>query len=641
MSVQAGIWNFDGRPVDRAFLERSSYGLAEYGPDGEHIHAEDEVMLLYRPFYTTAESRFEKQPFVTATNKVFTWDGRLDNRDELLSAIGNELQDDRSDVAIVAAALERWGLGCLRQFVGDWALCIWDPVAKQLIMARDYIGTRPLFYYAQPKRVVWCSHLGSLVSSGDHFTISEEYIAGYLAFHPDADLTPFRELKSVPPASLVRIASGVTKVNSYWSLDSGPATIRYSCDAEYEEQYRHLFRQAVRRRLRSDSTVLAELSGGLDSSSIVCMADDLLTKGQAEAPGLDTFSYYDSQEPQEDDFIHLTRVEERRGRQGFRIDLNGQGDSLPFDCRSFSATPGFGTRAEVKIAMNDIVRSRRYRIVLTGTGGDEMNGQALEPSVLMADLFVNFRLIDLCKQLTTWSLLTRRPWIELLTETLGQLLPTAIRSRLSEQGRVEPWVDSNFAMQQHLSLRQMLPLKGIWFFRPAARDALQAVVALSRQLTNHTPPPLELRYPYLDRTLVEFLSAVPLEQLLRPGQRRSLMRRALNSLLPPEIIARKTKASAGRCYSLSLEKHWAEVEKVLTSPITERFRFVTRDKFENALLAMKNGQFPKRSLRLLKALSLELWLRDLTAHNVIRDMSQKKEGGENNAVHKTTTCCPG
>src|SRR5256885_4258588 len=91
--------------------------------------------------------------------------------------------------------------------------------------------------------------------------------------------------------------------------------------------FRNLFRQSVRRRLRSDSPVLAELSGGLDSSSIVCMADDILATGGAETPRLDTLSIYDKTEPNGDDWIYFRKIEEKRGRPGVHIDGSKMGSS--------------------------------------------------------------------------------------------------------------------------------------------------------------------------------------------------------------------------------------------------------------------------------------------------------------------------
>ncbi len=116
------------------------------------------------------------------------------------------------------------------------------------------------------------------------------------------------------------VRNGSLSVERYWRF-SPKSRIRYKTDAEYEEHFRDLFRRAVRRRLRSDSPVLAELSGGLDSSAIVCMADNILAHERAHTPRIDTPSYYDLSEPMGDDFFYFTKVEAKRGRAGFHFDL--------------------------------------------------------------------------------------------------------------------------------------------------------------------------------------------------------------------------------------------------------------------------------------------------------------------------------
>ena len=204
MSVHAGIWNLDGKPVQRENLARIGQAIAEYGPDGETTYSDGPMGMLYRPFHTTSESRFEHQPLVSDSGKVFTWDGRLDNRDELIPQVLQSLRGDHTDAAIVAAAFDRWGKGCFPKLVGDWGLAIWDSREQELILARDYMGIRHLFYYRKPRRITWCNHLVPLALCGDHFTLCDEYIAGFLASDPDAHLTPYREIRSVPPGKYVR-----------------------------------------------------------------------------------------------------------------------------------------------------------------------------------------------------------------------------------------------------------------------------------------------------------------------------------------------------------------------------------------------------------------------------------------------------
>src|SRR5438309_11992255 len=101
MSVQAGIWNFDGKPVEEGELTRIGQAVAEFGSDGEMTHLDGPLGMFYRPFHTTVESRLECQPYLCNGGMVITWDGRLDNRDELIMQLGGS-PADVSDVAIVA-----------------------------------------------------------------------------------------------------------------------------------------------------------------------------------------------------------------------------------------------------------------------------------------------------------------------------------------------------------------------------------------------------------------------------------------------------------------------------------------------------------------------------------------------------------
>src|SRR6267378_8142565 len=339
MSGMAGLCFYDGRPVEQERLLRISQGLAEYGPDECNQWILGSVGMVYRPFFTTTESRQEKQPYTSRRGKLLMWDGRLDNREDLVRELGGHLLCEQADVAIVACAYESWGPETFVRLIGDWALSIWDPAENTVVLARDYAAVRRLYYHATRQSVVWCTHLAPLVIASDgKLEVNEEYVAGYLVRHADASLTPYKNVQAVPPGSWVKFDNGKIITHAYWSLQ--PKSLRYRSDAEYEEHFRHLFRQAVRRRLRSDSPILAELSGGLDSSSIVCMADDILAKGGAEAPGLDTTSRYDSEEPSCDERPYFSKVEEKRGRAGFHVSVTNYLKSFPLRFHEFVAVPG-------------------------------------------------------------------------------------------------------------------------------------------------------------------------------------------------------------------------------------------------------------------------------------------------------------
>src|SRR6267154_422417 len=278
MSVQFGSWNLDGRKADRQYLAKAGEMLAPYGPDGRGAYIKDNVGILYYAFHTTRESRKEAQPCVTPSGAVPTWDGRLDNREELVRELREVLTISATDVEIVAAAYEAWGTACFARLIGDWALSVWDPRNRLLILAKDPIGTHPLYYRFNKDQVAWSTILDPLVLlAGKTFALEEEYIAGWLSFFPATHLTPYVGVHSVPPSCFVRLEAGRQTSNMYWDFDPSKI-IRYRTDAEYEEHFRAVFAEAVRRRLRSGSPVLAELSGGMDSSSIVCMADTIIAR---------------------------------------------------------------------------------------------------------------------------------------------------------------------------------------------------------------------------------------------------------------------------------------------------------------------------------------------------------------------------
>src|SRR5882762_8975357 len=428
MSAQAGVWNFDGKPVDESFLAKLSLAIEPYGPDGGSAYTDGSLALVYRAFHTTLESRLERQPQFSPQGAVITWDGRLDNRDELIPLLWDAIAADQTDAAIVGAAFERWGTDCFRRLIGDWALSIWRPLERELLFACDYMAIRHIFYYPRKDRIWWSTDLSPLLLlSGDEFHIEDDYIAGYFAHDPDAHLTPYREVCEVPPGQFVRVRNnGTVSIHRYWSINP-KSQIRYKTDAEYEEHFRQLFRRAVSRRLRTDTPVLAELSGGLDSSSIVCMADDILANEGAQTPRLDTLSYFDKTEPNGDDWTYFRKVEAQRGRAGIHIDgsrLGTSPDSLA--CTDFCPLPGalgFGQTLDTERA--DAVRRGRYRAVLSGIGGDEFTGGVPDPRSLLGDLIVQGKFVALARQIIAWSLIKRRPWIQLLWQSTIDLLPVS------------------------------------------------------------------------------------------------------------------------------------------------------------------------------------------------------------------------
>lgn len=621
MSVQAGIWNFDGRPVDRALIESYSQRLARCGPDGEGAFFDGPIGMLYRPFHTTTDSRRERQPHVSPLGNVITWDGRLDNREELAAQLTERPIIMMTDIEVVAAAFDRWGPKCFAKFIGDWAFAGWNLRERALTLAVDYMAIKHLHYYLQSDKIAWCTELAALVlQSGDQFDLDDEYVAGYLASNPSPGRTPYLQIRSVEPGHFVRIHAGQAVSSAHFKFNRS-LKIRHKTDAEYEEHFRDVFRQAVRRRLRSDAPILADLSGGLDSSSIVCMADDILAREGAETLRLDTHSFYDLGEPSGDDLQYFTLVEKNRGRAGHHLNVGVYSNSILPDTRSFAATPGrLGSAPELELERSRIWRSGGYSVRLSGIGGDEMLGGVPDPCPELADLIVQMRPLQFLRQTVAWSLIKRKPWIHLALQSAMLLLPATVMARTMQQGKVAPWFDADFAARFKLSRRQLgaLDRYGLWL--PSRQEIARTVMVMSRRMASNSAYGSiieEVRYPYLDQSLVEFILSIPRNQIIRPGERRSLMRRALVGMVPDEILSRRTKAIGARGPMLVLQNHWGELDKLLHSSLASRCGYVDQWEFRNAIIAAKNGD-AAQLVRLLRTLSLDLWLGNAFRHHLIR-----------------------
>jgi asparagine synthase (glutamine-hydrolysing) len=312
MSAQFGRWNFDGRPIDLQYLHEVANLLSPYGPDRQHFHVADGLAFQFFAFHTTKESRRETQPHLSQSGDVITWDGILDNREELARELGPEGAMDATDLSIVASAWTQWGINAFPKLIGDWALAIWKPPERTLFLAQDFIGTHHLYYHVCQSHVTWSTVLDPLiVLAGRSFQLDEEYVAGWLSHFPDTCLTPFVGVHAVPPASYVQIRHGEARATKYWDCDPRH-TISYGRDCDYEEHFGSLLKTSVLRRLRSGAPILAELSGGVDSSSIVCMADTLVASGQAPANRIDTVIVYQDGEPAWDERPYIAVIEECR-----------------------------------------------------------------------------------------------------------------------------------------------------------------------------------------------------------------------------------------------------------------------------------------------------------------------------------------
>lgn len=461
MSVEFGLWNFRQNSIDPMQIQRVRKMFSAYACDGESEYTDDEVALLHLPFHVTPESESERQPFLTDSGKSLLWDGRLDNRQELIESLRETLREDLSDAAIAAVAIESWGTCGLKKLVGDWALSLWDPKERVVLLAKDFLGTRSLFYTVEENCFMWSTLIDPLLLAMRRpLQLQEEYLAGWLSHFPATHLTPFAGVHSVPPAAYVVFRPNAVTVHQYWTFDSNNR-IRYRDDRDYEDHFRNVFSEAVRRRLRATAPVLAELSGGMDSSSIVCMADHVMAQGSSGTPRLDTISSFDDSEPNWNEAPFFGKVEERRGRAGHHVALDfGKHWHPLFDPNVFAGTPGFGCNLNDNAVYESHIVSGRYRVLLQGTGGDEVLGGVPTPLPELADLFVSARVSFFLRRLLVWAIAQRIPMLQLAGGTIRLFLPTS----LSRRSPARPtWLTPQFARRNARALKRLRSaLPSVW-----------------------------------------------------------------------------------------------------------------------------------------------------------------------------------
>ena len=699
MSVQFGRWNWEGQPPTPDYIDKVSAALAPYGPDSNESYSKGGVKILYRAFHTTRESHWEAQPHVSPSGAIITWDGRLDNRAELIAELRDLLKtnatansgawsgeratayangphtptpqnpgwggqransaEDFTDVEIVAGAYEKWGAECLGRLIGDWALSIWNPREQSVLLAKDPIGAKQLYYSIEKDHVTWSTILDPLMLfAGRTFAICEEYIAGWFATgFPAAHLTPYVGVDAVPPSCSVLLRPGKHGVkhivSKYWDFDPGKR-IRYHTDAEYEEHFRTVFATAVQRKLRSDRPVLAELSGGVDSSSIVCMADLVIARGQADCPRLDTITWYNESLPNWGELPHFAKVEEKRGRVGHHIDdgaLKKEHSPIPFGAEFLSdrlaATPIPNSRISELRKQNAVyIRSQGYRVTLSGIGGGEVTGDAVPtPTPEFQNLLARARFFTLARHLKAWAAKMRKPRLPLLWEAMRGFLPLAFHEIPEHITPAAPWFHPGFVRRNRAALRDYPSRVKLFGPLPSFQHNLQTLDADRKLLANWTLEPellREVRFPFLDRDLWEFMCAIPREQIVRVGQRRFLMKHALAGIVPDEVLKRKKKEAVPQELpkNASAEKkpaEWPSVAETGWRLAGSSAGIVDPDRFLEALeKAWRKDEVPVRGLK--RTLTLESWLRHLMNQKVLgSDEGRVAPTGSGGASEKHST----
>jgi asparagine synthase (glutamine-hydrolysing) len=487
------------------------------------------------------------QVSAAAPSKVLAWNGRIDNRTDLcwqVRALPRDVEDD----ALALAVYERWGIAGLRRMIGDWSLIVRDGRTGDLVLASDYAGVRPLYYCYRAGTLFWASRLHPLVDAVGASRLDEQYVAGFLLFGGCPARTPYADVHSVPSGCAVRVNGAGCTTHPFWTPPLEDA-IRCRDERAYDERMAALFREAVAVRLDRRGPVLAELSGGFDSSSVVSMAAHLIRSREVAADEVRTVSY-DHTASLDSRFID--EVREFCGVEGVRVSTHRY-PLLQEDQAGHAAPEGW---APVQAAVASVARKAGVRVILTGNNGDLANGNWLDDSLQVSDAVRELRLLDAWRDAFAWSERIGTPIIRVLTRAVWAALPARqahgwlyAMDGVRGGGAASTMTETSIARAFGERTGARTPLGFFstdWTSAPPARRKHFLALTMTRELRSLQPPePLqefEYTHPFAHRPLVEFAMTVPPAVLCRPGEPRRLMRRALAELWPPALRLRRSKS---------------------------------------------------------------------------------------------------
>jgi asparagine synthase (glutamine-hydrolysing) len=555
--------------------------------------------------------------------EVLHWDGRLDNRSDLLLRLRDSLAADNSNAAIVRATYKRWGVDGLVHLIGDWSLVIRDHVKRTTVLASDFAGVRPLYYHVHSGQVLWSSRLETLVQVTEISDLDEQYIAGFLMFGGYPNRTPYQGIYSVPPGHAVCVSADGTSTHRFWSMPTGDV-IQYRNERRYDEQLRSLFREAVAVRLQTQAPVVAELSGGLDSSSVVCMANHLIRSKAVSASHLNSLSFT-WRNSLDEPFIR--EVESHCGIEGVHISTHDVPLITEQQVGNVLPEPFQPLRASMLTA----VRRFGANTILTGQGGDLMMGNWFDDSLQVAAWLRRFRFDRAVEEALAWSKISRLPVYTVLWRAIQAALPpSATPSWVYEvdDGSYTPKSEetsftSGFSKRTGVAEASSF-ISNDWLQAPPDRRkyfrALTTILELRQLQPTESIQHLDYTHPFMHRPLVEFLMTVPSDVLCRPNEPRRLMRSAFSDLLPQKVRERRSKALFNTPWQAALRPVAREMLKVRRLHVVER-GYVEQRSIRSRLERLSVG-LDCNETQLRQLMLVELWLRNHDENGVAEQVQR-------------------
>jgi asparagine synthase (glutamine-hydrolysing) len=632
MSGIAVIWNRDGRPVDRAQLVQMTQLMKHRGPDGERHWFQGPVAIGHRALNTTPESGSDRLPLPDeASGLCLTFDGRIDNREELKSLLDMAGADAITDAELILGAYRKWGEDCPEHLLGDFAFAIWDERRKRLFCARDFLGVRPLFHAILGDTFVCASEVQALFAlPGLKRELNLPVVSARLLRKCiEFDDTLYLGISRLPVAHCLTVTRESIRLRRYWDIDPARET-RYRSDDQYAEHFRELFFQSVRGRMRSSEPIAAMLSGGLDSSSIVSVAQVIRKEQKIDQPDFQTFSMVFDRLSLCDERPFINEVVRKSGaKANFHVGDRNL-DEAAIARRGIYPGLLYSPQGMFLGEMFKGIKARKFPVLLDGTGGDELAGNGfyhlselmlggkwLSLSALVREYAANYKM-------SAWRLFfghVLRPSIPVSVKRVYRLfIPrdemsnsfarlvredalerTGARERIEHPAKIPDFLEPMLADMYEAIFTGWGPVLTEWY---------ELLVSFAG---------IELRQPFRDKRLLEFALSLPPSQLWRDGRSRIAFRNAMKDLLPEKVLLRRGKGAFLQLYGAVLAGSQArEVRSLLEDSVLARLGLVDADALRDLVERYQNTLDITLSAPVSDLLSVELACRDIIGEPIPR-----------------------
>jgi asparagine synthase (glutamine-hydrolysing) len=635
MSGLAARFHRDGRPVEPSAIWAMLDAVPYRGPDGASAWSAEHVGLGHAKLAMTPEDEAEQQPLVSPRSGcVIVADARLDNRDDLLSRLPERPAITASDAELILRAYEAWGVDGVVKLLGDFAFVIWDPRQQRVVAARDAHGQRWLHYRIDRGTFAAASEIHQLFQDPSVAIVPNEAAIRDLLVPinlfrnaKDQAATYYEGIYSLPAGHTLVVDHDHVHMHQYWELRP-PRELRYRSDAQYEEHFLDLLSEVIRTRLRSSRPMGAMLSGGLDSSTVVCTAQELYRAGRAVDRGFVGFSLvFDGLECDEQSLIRDVQTK-------YNLDIRtippsrGAGWLDP-EPRGFLASPLAGSPM-----LQDLYATASQagvRALLTGDVADScLRGTRMVfDSLLLHGGVREFQRHWRAYRRVSGESLKR----SLVTVCITPMLPLPVQKWLTlpilkrDVRRTLPylvpgWLTDNLQSdvgEKHLRLS--LDAERRRQFANPTRALEHAQLAPPEFANAPTGWPLEVWRPFADRRLHEFLLAIPPEQKFSPhpltdddyAASKSLMRRAMRGILPESIRGRTTATHFGSFFLDELLHQWPAYEAAFgpgSQPEVVARGWVDQQRFWERLQRLRqSSDYGNDLIYIMRMAAIETWLR--------------------------------